>query len=57
MTPTKNDDTTSRRVIRGGCWFNTVPARVRASNRGTDAPAVRDYYLGFRCSLPGRVKR
>lgn len=57
MTPTKNDDTTSRRVCRGGCWFFTVPAWVRASNRNTNSPAFSFSLLGFRTTLAGRVKR
>jgi len=38
-------------VIRGGCWYVSDPARVRAAFRCTCAPAVRYDNLGFRCTV------
>lgn len=54
-TPAQND-TTSRRVIRGGSWSSFVPSWVRAASRDTDDPAVRSNDIGFRvrCAMRGR---
>jgi len=57
MTRTKKNDTTSRRVRRGGSWFVSDPAWVRAALRYTIAPAYRLDSLGFRCALRGREPR
>jgi uncharacterized protein (TIGR02996 family) len=40
----------SFRVIRGGGW-NSVGRHCRSANRGRDAPALRDFGLGFRVAL------
>jgi WD40 repeat protein/serine/threonine protein kinase/transposase-like protein len=45
----------SRRVFRGGCWFNYA-WYCRSANRDWDEPAFRINYLGFRVALvpPGK---
>jgi formylglycine-generating enzyme required for sulfatase activity len=37
----------SRRVLRGGSWFNT-PQILRSANRGRNSPDFRLYITGFR---------
>ncbi|MCK6569996.1 formylglycine-generating enzyme family protein [Myxococcota bacterium] len=38
------------RVIRGGCWFNSVAAWLRGAFRFRYSPSLRFVYLGFRCA-------
>jgi formylglycine-generating enzyme required for sulfatase activity len=43
----------SRRVLRGGSWFNT-PSILRSAFRNWDSPGDRYYYVGFRVArTPG----
>ena len=44
----------SNRVVRGGSWDDTDPARVRATRRNALAPTIRYYVLGFRCARGAR---
>jgi len=37
----------SRRVVRGGSWFND-PQNLRSASRGWNAPVYRIYVIGFR---------
>jgi formylglycine-generating enzyme required for sulfatase activity len=37
----------SSRVKRGGSWF-TTPVDCRSASRGSDEPAFRIFYIGFR---------
>lgn len=43
------------RVFRGGSWFSTDPAVVRAACRYAYAPSVRISHVGFRCALRSRA--
>jgi formylglycine-generating enzyme required for sulfatase activity len=38
------------RVNRGGCWYDTDPAYVRAAHRDRNRTTERSDYLGFRCA-------
>ncbi|WLD15330.1 bifunctional serine/threonine-protein kinase/formylglycine-generating enzyme family protein [Planctellipticum variicoloris] len=46
----------SKRVYRGGSWHHSA-SDCRSSNRLTNVPAFRNYYLGFRVSLVVRGSR
>lgn len=50
QNPPGPDKDTSR-VLRGGSW-GSIPAYVRATNRGYSTPEYRDSYIGFRLVLP-----
>lgn len=54
--PTKPTDTRLR-ILRGGCWYNYGPSRVRAAYRNANVPALRNFHIGFRCALRGREPR
>ena len=41
--------TGERRVLRGGSWVY-IASSVRASNRGSNLPAVRNFNIGVRCT-------
>lgn len=43
----------SRRVCRGGTWFNHLASNVRAANRYMVAPSARSFDIGFRCVSGG----
>jgi formylglycine-generating enzyme required for sulfatase activity len=45
------------RVIRGGGWYNSDAAWVRAAHRFVYAPSVRGSVAGFRTTLAGRQPR
>ena len=38
----------SKRVLRGGSWFNPAPTFPRVAHRYWDGPSFRNYSLGFR---------
>jgi len=40
----------SRRVIRGGCWWEDIANDLRSANRELNGPAVRGRFTGFRLS-------
>jgi formylglycine-generating enzyme required for sulfatase activity len=44
-----NNDTSSRRVLRGGSW-NNKPYNLRSASRGNNTPDLRNYDIGFRLS-------
>jgi formylglycine-generating enzyme required for sulfatase activity len=56
MTRTEND-LTSPRVIRGGCWSYIGVSWERAASRVTIVPAGRRDFIGFRTALTGRQPR
>lgn len=43
-------DVESRRVVRGGSWFDLASDQLLASARNHGDPAYRDYWVGFRCA-------
>jgi formylglycine-generating enzyme required for sulfatase activity len=47
------EDDSASRVVRGGSWIDD-PRSCRSAYRNRDAPAYRDYFIGFRvcCSAP-----
>jgi formylglycine-generating enzyme required for sulfatase activity len=48
---TSEGTTASNRVVRGGGWDNTDPARMSTGFRNDGIPATtRHYALGFRCA-------
>jgi formylglycine-generating enzyme required for sulfatase activity len=49
----KGPPTGSRRVVRGGCWYDTG-LNCRAASRGYRGPVTRNFGVGFRvaCSAP-----
>jgi sulfatase modifying factor 1 len=40
----------SRRVVRGGSWFDLGSDQLLAASRNHGDPAYRDYWVGFRCA-------
>lgn len=40
----------SRRVVRGGSWFDADSTKLLANARNHGDPAYRDYWVGFRCA-------
>ena len=56
MTRSKND-TTSRRVFRGGGWSDSDTGRVSAADRHWIAPTFSYVKVGFRVTLPVRQPR
>jgi len=40
----------SRRVVRGGSWFDLASDPLLAAYRNAGDPAYRDYWVGFRCA-------
>ena len=53
VTASKPKPDTLHRVVRGGGWDDSDPSVFRSADRGRNAPAVRDYSLGFRCAQRG----
>ena len=49
--PVCNNDTSGRRVLRGGSWYSSNVRNLRSSLRGRYDPNDRSNYYGFRCSL------
>jgi sulfatase modifying factor 1 len=43
-------DVESRRLVRGGSWFDLGSEQLLATARNHGDPAYRDYWVGFRCS-------
>lgn len=52
-TETPSSKLSQRRVLRGGCWLNTV-RRVRTCNRLGEIPTLSSHKIGFRLVLRRR---
>jgi formylglycine-generating enzyme required for sulfatase activity len=40
----------SRRVVRGGSWYDDGPSFMRAASRVAGSPSYRNMFVGFRCA-------
>jgi formylglycine-generating enzyme required for sulfatase activity len=40
----------SRRVVRGGSWFDLASEQLQPATRNHGDPAYRDHWVGFRCA-------
>lgn len=47
------DGRSGARVLRGGSWFDSVPAHLVSSFRYQNVPGDRNFSIGFRCVLVG----
>ena len=50
MGPSNIDGDLIYRVLRGGSWSNSDPAKFRSSSRFVNSPTARSFNLGFRCA-------
>ena len=48
-----DNNLSQRRVLRGGCWLNTI-RRVRTCNRLGEIPTLNSHKIGFRLVLRRR---
>jgi formylglycine-generating enzyme required for sulfatase activity len=47
----------SERMTKGGSWYDTNPASLRAAARRSEDPAFSSSDLGFRCARDGAPRR